>query len=72
MIIAPWAQTAAKAKTDRMLQNKDRYVAIARMFVNSGLKWWLIAVIHEMECSQNFNKYLGNGQDLNKVTTIVP
>lgn len=59
-------------KTGTMLANKDRYAAIARRFINPGLKWWLIAVIHEMECTQNFNKYLGNGQDLDKRTTIVP
>lgn len=59
-------------KTSTMIANKERYAAIARRFVNPGLKWWLIAVIHEMECSQNFNKYLGNGQDLNIRTTMVP
>jgi lysozyme family protein len=61
-----------KAKTDSMLVNKDRYAAIAQKFVNPGFKWCLVAVIHEMECSQNFNRYLGNGQSFNQVTTIVP
>lgn len=59
-------------KTNLMISNKDRYINVAHRFVNPGLKWWLVALIHEMECSQNFNKYLGNGQDLSKKTTIVP
>lgn len=72
MIPNPGIQAAVSRKTGTMLQNKERYAAIARRFVNPGLKWWLIAVIHEMECTQNFNCYLGNGQRLNMVTTIVP
>jgi lysozyme family protein len=61
-----------KRKTATMLANKERYAAIARRFVNPGLKWWLVAVIHEMEATQNFNCYLGNGQPWNQKTTIVP
>lgn len=56
----------------RILLNKARYESIAHTFVNPGLKWWLIAVIHHMECSLNFNCYLGNGQPWNQRTTIVP
>jgi lysozyme family protein len=72
MLVKPNVEGAVKAKTDAMLTNKERYAHIARNFINPGLKWWLVAVIHEMECSQNFTKYLGNGQSLNQVTTIVP
>jgi lysozyme family protein len=61
-----------KAKTDMMVANKQRYAAIAAHFPNPGLKWWIVALIHEMECSQNFNRYLGNGQKLDQKTTIVP
>ena len=56
----------------RILVNKARYESIAHKFPNPGLKWWLIAVIHYMECNLNFNCYLGNGQPFNKRTTIVP
>lgn len=56
----------------RILVNKYRYVNIARQFENPGLKWWLIAIIHYMECNLNFNCYLGNGQPFNQRTTIVP
>lgn len=57
---------------DKILVNKYRYVNIAHHFQNPGLKWWLVAVIHYHECSLNFNCYLGNGQPLNRVTTIEP
>ena len=70
-LVADVAKAVAQ-KTATMLANKARYAAIARKFPNPGLKWWLVAVIHEMECTQNFDKYLGNGQSLNKKTTIVP
>jgi lysozyme family protein len=56
----------------RILENKYRYVNIAHKFPNPGLKWWLIAIIHYMECNLNFNCYLGNGQPWNQRTTIVP
>src|ERR1035437_1729079 len=63
---------AVKRKTDLMISNQDRYKAVSHTFPNPCLTWQIVAVIHEMECSQNFNKYLGNGQSLDKVTTIVP
>lgn len=56
----------------KILSNKDRYENIAHKFPNPGLKWWLIAVIHNMECALNFNCYLGNGQPWNQRTTITP
>jgi len=63
---------AVKRKTDLMKSNQDRYKAVSHTFPNPCLTWEIVAVIHEMECSQNFNKYLGNGQSLDKVTTIAP
>ncbi len=59
-------------KVKTMVMNKYRYVDVAHRFVNPGLKWWLVALIHEMECTQNFKCYLGNGQPLDRKTTIVP
>lgn len=59
-------------KTNQILANKERYQAVAHKFINPGLKWWLVACAHEMECTQDFSKYLGNGQSLLRKTTIVP
>lgn len=48
---------------------KTRYLAVEK---ETGVPWWVIAVIHEREGSQNFNTYLGNGQSLRIRTTIEP
>ncbi len=59
-------------KVATMKMNQARYEEVSHRFANPGLKWWFVALIHEMECSQDFSKYLGNGQSLNQKTTIVP
>jgi len=53
----------------KILANKDRYVAIERQ---TGVPWFYIGLVHNRESDCNFNTYLGNGQPLNRVTTIVP
>ena len=58
-------------KVARMVRNKDRYERISHYFGNP-IRWFHIALLHEMECTQNFNCYLGNGQPYKKKTTIVP
>ena len=71
IVISPNVINAVKRNTNLMLSNQNRYKSISHTFTNPCLTWDIVAVIHEMECSQNFNKYLGNGQSLDKVTTIV-
>ena len=61
----------ANAIADRIIANKARYLTVAHKFANP-IKWYHIALIHQMEGEGNFNTYLGNGQSLSKVTTIVP
>lgn len=58
-------------RVNLMIANKQRYIKIATKFANP-IKWYHIALIAEMECSQNFNCYLGNGQIISRKTTIVP
>ena len=38
----------------------------------TGVPWAMLAVIHRRESNSDFNTYLGNGQSLARVTTIVP
>lgn len=38
----------------------------------TGLPWPMVAVLHRRESDADFNTYLGNGQSLNRRTTIVP
>ena len=38
----------------------------------TNVPWPLIAVLHRRESDADFNTYLGNGEPLNRVTTLVP
>lgn len=49
--------------------NQKRYEGVA---AKTGVPWQLIAAIHGLEASYNFNTYLGNGDPLHKVSTHVP
>jgi lysozyme family protein len=51
------------------LEHKERYQAVETL---TGVPWAMIAVIHRREGDANFDTYLGNGQSLSRVTTIVP
>lgn len=59
-------------KVGTMNMNKYRYLEVAHQFENPGLKWWLVALIHEMECTQNFHCHLHNGDPLTAKTIHVP
>lgn len=67
------------------LLHKDRYSAIQKLTAYDGLgregegiPWWMIAAIHRRESDADkqgnprFDTYLGNGQPINRKTTIVP
>jgi lysozyme family protein len=53
----------------KILQNKSRYQATGDQ---TDVPWYIIAVIHNMESSQNFNKHLHNGDPLTGRTFHVP
>lgn len=59
------------AKVATMVANKSRYRAVSHKFP-TPIRWYHVALLHEMEAEQDFTKYLGNGQSLNRVTTIKP
>jgi lysozyme family protein len=48
---------------------KQKYLSVS---LKTGVPWWFIAVVHEREGSQRWDTYLGNGQLLDRITTIVP
>lgn len=50
-------------------RNKNKYDEISKV---SGVPWWAIASLHNMECSLNFSKHLHNGDSLAKRTWQVP
>lgn len=67
-ILPKWASALDKAVT-KILAGKDRYLEIERA---TNVPWWFSGVIHMRESSCDFKTYLGNGQSLSRVTTIVP
>lgn len=53
----------------RILNVQDRYAKIA---TQSTVPWYVIAVIHNMECGLDFTKHLHNGDSLKRRTINVP
>lgn len=62
-------RAAIEAEARAIYRNMSRYLDVQR---RTGVPAAIIAVIHNRESSRNFNTYLGNGQALSRVTTIVP
>jgi lysozyme family protein len=53
----------------RMLRSRERYEHVAGA---TGVPWYVIAVIHNMECGGDFTCHLHNGNPLSKRTVDVP
>jgi lysozyme family protein len=70
-ILVPNIPYKATEIARKIIDNKQRYLNIAHKFANP-IKWFHIALLHRMESGGDFTTYLGNGQPLNKKTTIVP
>lgn len=75
MKINPSAVEEIRQCAQFAIANKERYLAVA---ARVRAHWAHIAVIHRRESDQDkhgnprFDTYLGNGQPLNRKTTIVP
>lgn len=50
-------------------RNRDRYRSVGQSL---GIPWYMIAVIHNMESSMNFQRHLHNGDPLDARTVHVP
>lgn len=53
----------------KILSNQKRYQRVSSI---TSVPWYVVAAIHSMESSLNFNKHLHNGDSLSKRTTHVP
>ncbi|RXT48938.1 peptidoglycan-binding protein [Bradyrhizobium betae] len=69
MKIRPSHADEANHAANTAIKSKDIYKQIED---KTDVPWWFVAILHSREASFNFNKYLGNGQPLNRMTTIVP
>lgn len=54
---------------NKILKNKSRYDEVSK---KTKVPWYFIALVHNMECSLDFNKHLHNGDPLTGKTTHVP
>lgn len=53
----------------KIILNRDRYETVAQ---KTGVPWWVIAGLHNLEASLSFTCHLHNGDPLTKRTTHVP
>jgi lysozyme family protein len=67
--IAPDKMAEVEGVVERILQSQTRY---ARVATQSGVPWYVIAVIHNMECGLSFAKHLHNGDSLERRTVNIP
>jgi len=67
--IRPERQNEANREAARLLGGRARYQEVER---RTGVPWWFVGLCHYRESHFNWASYLGNGQPLNRKTTIVP
>jgi lysozyme family protein len=69
MLVSNKAEDKSKFILDKILSNKNRYLFVSGI---TGVPWFMIATIHSLECSLNFNNHLHNGDPLTGKTYRVP
>ena len=69
MAIRPEYKAVSEAISERLFSHKKRYDIVAAA---TGVPWWFIAIIHEMESGGNFGAHLHNGDTLARRTIHVP
>jgi lysozyme family protein/peptidoglycan hydrolase-like protein with peptidoglycan-binding domain len=67
--IRPGRADEAHREATRLLQGKTTYQQVE---ARTGVHWWFVGLCHYRESHYNFDTYLGNGEPLGRVTTIVP
>ena len=68
-VVSTAGVSAANQIIGRILPNQPRYQNVGGPL---GIPWYVVAVIHNMECSLNFNQHLHNGDPLTARTVHVP
>lgn len=69
MSISSKAEEKSKPILEKIFKNKDKYVSVSTI---TNVPWAMIAAIHSLECSLNFNNHLHNGDPLSGKTFHVP
>lgn len=68
-IVRPQRSGEIETIIESLQANRGRYEYVAN---DRGIPWFFLAVIHNMESSQNFNRHLHNGDPLSARTVNVP
>lgn len=69
MTIRKDRKAAARAAAKAVLDGKARYLAVEGQ---TGVPWYVVGIIHKMECACHFGKHLHNGDPLTDKTVQVP
>jgi lysozyme family protein/peptidoglycan hydrolase-like protein with peptidoglycan-binding domain len=69
MQVRPGSAAEARREAGQLLKNKNIYQQIEAI---THVRWPFIGLCHDRESGFNLNTYLGNGQPLDRITTIVP
>lgn len=67
--IRPERAREVDRQVDKVAANDSRYAAVAG---EVGIPWYVVAVVHNMEASLDFNRHLHNGDPLGARTVNVP
>lgn len=57
------------ARSRHIIANRSHYEPIT---ASTGIPWFVVGIIHEMECGSNFSQHLHNGDSLKQRTKLVP
>lgn len=69
MVINPSRVSEFTTEASFAIAHKVTYALLEQ---KTGVPWAMIACLHRRESDADFNTYLGNGQSLSHVTTLVP
>lgn len=69
--IAPDKLSTVDWYVKRMKAGRSRYEVVSKL-AGGNIPWWIIAALHALECSCDFNKHLHNGDPLARKTVRVP
>ena len=67
--IRPGRLGEANATARKAIKGKETYQQIERL---TGVPWYFVALCHYRESNFDFDTYLGNGESLHRVTSLVP
>lgn len=68
-VVNPERRADIEVVITRMMKSRERYQTVQLVV---GVPWYVIAVIHNMECDGRFNCHLHNGDPLSSRTVQVP